>query len=273
MWQKIVKIKYASVGCSTVLLLALAFAARADEVTTPASESEKEIPSSAPVEGSSAASPAKTKAEERAGQSETVEQPLHEPVIIEESPTKVIIPPGRPDWVEALPVRVGQVHSTAVSSGPYARQQEAARALDTELVMKTREYIVEHLGSEMAGQLIRYDAKRIKTELVKPANIYREEIVVSIGPMQQLHALLEFGPEFRAEIDRQWARIIGTSRLLQMALLVGGVLGLLATVSGYFRLDNATRGYYTGRLQALAAIAILAVIGSGIYFARIIPWL
>ena len=50
------------------------------------------------------------------------------------------------------------------------------------------------------------------------------------------------------------------------------VLLLVAGVFSYFSLDTATRGFYTGRLQFLAAIAILALIGAGLYFARLITW-
>jgi hypothetical protein len=42
---------------------------------------------------------------------------------------------------------------------------------------------------------------------------------------------------------------------------------------GYFRVDNATRGYYTGRLQFLSAAAILAIVGAGVVLARWIHWL
>jgi hypothetical protein len=202
------------------------------------------------------------------------ENSLNEPVRTEDGADfKVVIPPGRPAWVDSLPVRVGAVHTTAVSSGPHARQQDALHALDTELLDKTREYIVECLGSDLAGQLVRYDLPQIKAKLVKPENLYGEEIIVSIGPMHQQHALLEFGPEFRAELAHRWAGVMGTSRLLQMGLLVGGMLGLLGTVFGYFRADNATRGFYTGRLQAMAAVAILALVGAGLFFGRLIPWL
>jgi hypothetical protein len=47
----------------------------------------------------------------------------------------------------------------------------------------------------------------------------------------------------------------------------------LGSVFGYFRLDNATRGYYTGRLQFMAAAAILAIVGAGALLGRWITWL
>jgi len=64
-----------------------------------------------------------------------------------------------------------------------------------------------------------------------------------------------------------------TSRLAQTGLLSGGVLLLLGSIFGYFRLDNATRGYYTGRLQFMTAAAILAVVGAGAVLAQWIHWL
>lgn len=272
-------------SASLRIVSAPAPSASAPRSPAPSSPADDAQPNSADQAGSSARSPQnepaapKSAADQQAADrqaAETLASPgeLHELPKIEGEPDfKVIIPPGRPVWIESLPVRVGPVHTTAVSSGPYARQQDAQHALDAELVVKTREYIVEHLGSDLAGQLVRCDLRQIKAELVKPENVYQEEIVVSIGPMHQQHALLEFGPEFRAELDRRWARVMGTSRLLQMGLLVGGVLGLLGTVFGYFRVDNATRGFYTGRLQAMAAVAILALLGAGLFFARLIPWL
>ena len=91
---------------------------------------------------------------------------------------------------------------------------------------------------------------------------------MSFGPMYQMHALLEFGPEFRKELDgrrgdlERHAREMAIAfRLRGLALGFGAVLCLLTVVFGYFRLDTATRGYYTGRLQFLAATAILIVHG------------
>ena len=42
--------------------------------------------------------------------------------------------------------------------------------------------------------------------------------------------------------------IRANSRLTQLGLFAGAGLLFLGSVFGYFRLDNATRGYYTGSL-------------------------
>jgi uncharacterized integral membrane protein len=62
-------------------------------------------------------------------------------------------------------------------------------------------------------------------------------------------------------------------RLRGLALGFGAVLCLLSVVFGYFRLDTATRGYYTGRLQFLAATAILIVIVAGALLATRVMWM
>ena len=193
---------------------------------------------------------------------------------IETSPEfTVLIPPGRPIWVEAPSRLSGAEQTVSVSSGPFSRHSDATHALDKELVKATEEYIADYLGDQIAPRFLRYDAKTIKRRFVKPENIYEEMITVSIGHMHQVHARLDFGPQFRSELDRSWDRVRATSRLTQTGLLSGAALLLLGSIFGYFRLDNATRGYYTGRLQFMTAAAILAILGAGVFAARWITWM
>ena len=185
----------------------------------------------------------------------------------------VKIPPGRPEWIDAEPDYTSAVHTVPVASGPYVHEGESRRALDQALVKATKEYIREQLGSELAAQLIQYDAKTIKRKVVKADNLYHDVATYSVGPMNEYFALLEFGPEFRNELDRRWHKIRATSRLSQVGLFGGAGLLLLASIFGYFRMDNATRGYYTGRLQFMTAAAILAVVGVGAILSQWIHWL
>jgi hypothetical protein len=187
----------------------------------------------------------------------------------------VIIPAGRPQWViDGKPKLVGDVYSIPVSSEPRALPRLAKQALDEALVKATNQFIADQLGSELAPALVcNYNAESVKREFVKPENFYDEVITVSIGDMHQSHALLEFPPAFRARIQTSWAEVRAASRLTQMGLFAGAALLLLGSVFGYFRLDNATRGYYTGRLQFMTAAAILAIVGAGIFVARWIHWM
>jgi hypothetical protein len=198
-----------------------------------------------------------------------------EPEIAASAADTVIIPPGRPEWVNAEPKLSGNVHTVAVASGPYKREADSRRALDDELVKATHEYIAEQLGRDLATQFIRYDAKTIKRRFVKSDNLYHDEATYSdpIGPMHEYFALLEFDEDFRRELDQKWNNVRATSRLTQTGLFAGAALLFLTSIFGYFRLDNATRGYYTRRLQFMAAAAVLAVVTAGAVLAQWITWL
>lgn len=178
----------------------------------------------------------------------------------------------RPAWVESAANQVGDVHTIAVKGGPYPSQRECLKALDSELRKATDEYIAEHLGSSIAPALLDYDLKKIKENLVGK-NVY-DEIIVSplVGEMRQTHALIEFNADFRKDLDLRWDQLKAASRLGQVGLGVGATLALLSTFFGYLRMDTATRGYYTGRLQFAAAATILAIVAAGVMVARVIPW-
>jgi hypothetical protein len=184
-----------------------------------------------------------------------------------------VILPGRPAWIEKEPGQSGDIYRVAVASGPYAHETEAKRALDRELEKATKEYIADYLGSPLASRFIWYDSRTIRQRFVKPENTYHDVATYSVGPMYECFALVEFDKGFRDKLDSRWASVRGTSRLAQMGLFAGAGLLLLTSVFGYFRLDNATRGYYTGRLQFMAAAAMLAVIGAGVLAAQWITWL
>ena len=253
----------------------------ADDVATEAKEETIELETAAPAKaepgsalGSGTANATPAKPESPQSESPQTEPATSDDPVIETPPQATpIIPPGRPAWVESAPFTTGEIHTIAVCSEPFARTSDALKALDQQLVEKTNEYIADHLGNTMAPTFIRYDAKTIRDRFVKPEHTYHEVIIVSIGPMHQSHALVEYGPQFRQEIEQSWDKVRATSRLTQITLFSGAAILLIASVFGYFRVDHATRGYYTGRLQFMTAAAILAVIGGGIFAARWIHWL
>lgn len=181
---------------------------------------------------------------------------------------RVVIPEGRPDWVESRPVREGQVHTTAVQSELQARERDCWKSLDDELAKATRNYIAEQLDDSRAPLFVQYSVDEIKTRFVRPEHVYHEVVQVSFGPMHQAHALLEFPAAFRDELDQRWEHVRVAGRLVQVGGLTFGVLALLAVMYGYLRVDTATRGYYTARLQFLTAVAILAVIVTSVLIAR-----
>jgi hypothetical protein len=187
----------------------------------------------------------------------------------------IVIPAGRPEWVSARKSDFSdpEVHRIYVTSGPYKLPQDAQRGLDDALKQATDQYVADQLRSPLAAKFISHDPQTIRDRFVKQT--YRETVNFAdpIGPMQQLHAQLEFDSAFRKQIHQHWVGRIAESRLYQIGLGAGAVLLLLTSVFGYFRLDNATRGYYSGRLQFLTAAAILAIVALASAAAFQFTWL
>jgi len=195
-----------------------------------------------------------------------------------ETRTKVRREPDPPEWVESEDVLKGDMQTMAVSSEPHEFERDCRRALDVELKKAVDAYVNHYLG-DIYGDLfeasssVDYDIEYINNNLVQKR--HEEVLYVSFGEMHQIHALLEFGPDFRAELDsrrgeldKRWRQIVGAGRLTGTALACGFILALLGVVFGYFRLDTATRGYYTARLQFASAVVILTLIVAGVLLAR-----
>jgi hypothetical protein len=54
-------------------------------------------------------------------------------------------------------------------------------------------------------------------------------------------------------------------RQLLLAKILGGILAVLTAVFGYYKLDEVTKGYYTGWLR-VAAIVLIAAVGATLFF-------
>lgn len=152
-------------------------------------------------------------------------------------PAGVVIPP-RPAWLDAEPVLVGEKQTRKVCSGPFERLGECRRELDVQLARAVAEYIDEYYGLDdrglKASDVVRYDLGYIKSHLVRPDHIYHEVVRVSVGPMHQLHALVEFDGAFRqtlderrGEVERQVRAQAAAARLAPTGIGFGLVLAAL----------------------------------------------
>lgn len=171
--------------------------------------------------------------------------------------------PDLPVWVESRSVREGSLHRQAVHSDYHATERDSWRALDDELRLATTEYIAEYLNDSNAPLLVDYSLQEIKTRLLKPENVHHEIREFGFGIMHQTHALLEFPPEFRQELDRRWHQVTHAGRVIMTGGVFLGVVLLLCLFLGYLRIEQRTRGSFSARLPFVAAAAILALILAG----------
>ena len=141
------------------------------------------------------------------------------------------------------------------------------------IVLKMDNEYIDNWLEPGASRYVNYDIRYIKERLLVDGNRFTHVREYQVGPMHSSYAQLRFDETFRDQTAMQWTHVKAKHRLIHTGLLGGGVLGLLVTVFGYFRLDHATRGFYTGRLQFVAGAAILALVLAGAIAWRAVPWL
>jgi hypothetical protein len=194
--------------------------------------------------------------------------------------------PVRPDWVDWNDIRARDadgIDMTAVSCDPNEHEGQCEAELNKAMEQAVSDYVDEYLGHLYGGNfkassVVNFDADYIRKHLVKESFDNKKDYW--FGTMHQSHALIAFTPEFRQVLDEKRAvadthyrQFVVGGRLVSVALIAGLILAFLAVISGYYRLDTATRGFYTARLQFLAVVAILAVIVAGALLAKNVHWL
>jgi hypothetical protein len=214
--------------------------------------------------------PAKTSAEKANVASEVGERTARTPVPVV---TNVYyLTEDRPAWLESGPTYDGELFKVAVRGGPYPSLRKCESDLEQEIKLAVAEFTNDHLRAAHAATFISYSLKDLHTRKVVREQ-FSEQLGTSLGLMNQMHAQLVFDDRFRDELDGRWAEIRSKSRLTQTGLGTGIVLLLLGTLYSFLKLDTATRGYYTGRLQFAAATTILALVAASVLLMKWVPWM
>ena len=163
---------------------------------------------------------------------------------------------ARPTWMDEPTGYRDGVYRTIATAGPYATPQECNQKLNDAI----REAVRNHADRSMtlpAGVEIELPPAFVHERIVR--NEWLQQSEYAVGPMYNLHALLVFDRGVNQEIERRYRESQIAGRLASTGAGAALVLGLIATMFGYLKLDTLTRGYYTGRLRAAAATAILAL--------------
>lgn len=178
--------------------------------------------------------------------------------------------PNRPAWLEMAPSYEGDMLKMAVRAGPYQTIRRCEPDLEREVTAAVAEFINDHLQTPTASRLIHYSLKDLRKRKVVREQFSEQLETSSVGLMSQVHALLVFDQDFRDELDERWGALKAKSRLAQTGLGVGVVLILLGTLFSFLKLDTATKGYYTGRLQFGAATMILLLVAASVLLTKYI---
>ena len=105
----------------------------------------------------------------------------------------------RPDWVGRPPQAAGDDYRTSITVGPYTTRAECDAKLPEEVQKALNQYVQTWLGERMPPGVVLPEAD-FRPAIVKEQ---REEVrQYSVGPMVNLHVLLEFDqavkePHFR----------------------------------------------------------------------------
>jgi hypothetical protein len=177
-------------------------------------------------------------------------------------------PAELPEWVIAPPSGERDGHRSLVHSDYHATERDCRRALNDEIRRAAAEYIADYLGNPQAPLLLNYSLEEIKARFLQPEYRHHEVREFSFGMMHQTHALLDFPPEFGAELDQRWSHVIQAGRIVAAAGATVGILMLLTLSLGFLRWNQWMSGFGGAPLQWLAGAAILAFVMIGIWAAR-----
>jgi hypothetical protein len=168
------------------------------------------------------------------------------------------------DWIQRPDyVRDGVLHTTARTGFAAADDPSLAAELNRAVLQRVQAYVAELVAADVRGKLdIPLDY--VRQHVWKDTHREQRDFESAGDNMVRLHARLEFDGTVSQHLRRQWDELLARNRVVFAAGGAGLLLGVLATLYGYLRLDTLSRGYYTGRLR-LAALAVLAALTAAGY--------
>ena len=174
-----------------------------------------------------------------------------------------------PPWV---PIQLNGRDGVRITVGPHLSSDDCRRFLDDELQKRTTQYVDQQLGSGNTSPFVGFDVEFIHENLIY-GGVEDQLVRTSFGPMHQMTAKLCFDEPFIKLLHERWLTARREARLMQTGLGSVAVILVLSTLFAYLRLDTVTDGAFTGRLKLVGGTVILAVMASGAFIARWIPWI
>lgn len=172
---------------------------------------------------------------------------------------------ARPEWVDEPDRHVGDVHHTVLVSDPFATHGECIESLHDEMRTVTNRYLVQQFGRG-ADRATSIDIGTILSLICTKEWV--EPIQREWGTTNRVHVKMEFDRNVRAELERNWKQSQLRKRLFTTGAFASLVLGALGIIYTYLKVDTATKGYYTKRLQFAAGTGLLGVLWTAVNCCR-----
>ena len=160
----------------------------------------------------------------------------------------------KPDWVDALPQRVGDGYQVVFSVGPYTTRLECEQEMNRQLARAVREYAVLYFGSP-DGAKVTLPTSFLRDHVVKDQ--WEEIFQSSFGPTVLLHVRLVFDGKANAELKADYRRATIEERLWMAGGGLGAILLVLAGCFAVLKFDQATEGEYRGRMIFAVFFAVV----------------
>jgi hypothetical protein len=177
----------------------------------------------------------------------------------QQAPPKVVEVPApdpllRPNPDKPKPAEPKGPPWTVVGRG--ADQQDA----DDAALQKARDKLIAYLRGQDPPLEWQPSDEYVDKNLVKEREPVKElEGLVPDSKVYERTLKVDVDPKhFREMVDMDRRERVGERQLL-LARILGGIVALLVAVFGYFRLEELTKGYYTGWLRVGAVLLVAAV--------------
>lgn len=106
----------------------------------------------------------------------------------------------------------------------------------------------------------------VKKKLVRGiTNEGTKDLPPPVGRVYQVSVRVGLDSETRSEILKLDRHARTSQRMLFLVEILGGIVVVCTAIAGYIRLDELSKGYYTGLLR-LAAVGLVAVVVAGLWF-------
>lgn len=165
-----------------------------------------------------------------------------------------------------LPFESDEGSFVLVTTKPHVTPQQAKNELDRVMLEAANERYKAAVHSPRAPFWFPLDLAYVRSELLVPdgERFLRDHEGKYVG-----HALITLDQPF----ERRLRAVRVASRSMQIVAAGGAALALMVVAFAFLRLDRATRGLYTGRLQTWAVVACAVVACVTAVVAYWIPWI